>query len=135
MHRTVTSRAPAALSREAGSLPGEEERHERTDPALTAALSTAAAEETWTGVALVDTLCYEDVKNAPDEHTTSCALQCVKGGYGLITAEGEFLRFDAAGNEQTHSVLEATEKKKGLRASVVGTRDGESVTVRSIRLE
>jgi hypothetical protein len=103
--------------------------------ALSAALSAAAAEETWMGVAVVDSLCYEDVKDAPDEHTTSCALQCVKGGYGLITPEGEFLRFDAAGNEQTQAVLEATEKEKRLRATVVGTRAGETVTVRSIRLE
>jgi hypothetical protein len=104
--------------------------------ALVAVLSPAEAEEkTWTEVAVVDALCYEDVKDAPDEHTTACALQCVEGGYGLITADGEFLRFDAAGNEQTRAALEATDRKKGIRATVVGTRDGDTLAVRSIRIE
>lgn len=95
----------------------------------------AAAAETWTNVPVIDTLCVSRVKADPDKHTTQCALQCAKGGYGLLTPDGTYLKFDAAGNDKTIAALKATKKTDHLRATVDGERDGESIKVASISIE
>jgi hypothetical protein len=102
---------------------------------LAGGAAATAEEQTWSGVAVVDTMCYGDVKDAPDEHTTECALQCAGGGYGLITAEGEYLRFDAAGNARVVEALEATDLEDGLRATVVGVRKGDRLELSSFQLD
>ena len=102
--------------------------------ALLAAPMVASA-ETWSNVSVVDTQCFDRVKADPDKHETKCALQCVKGGYGLITADGSYLKFDAAGNEKTHAALLATRKTDHLRATVVGDRSGDQIKVTSLVIE
>lgn len=99
------------------------------------ALPLAAGAETWTNVPVIDTMCLKDVKADPDKHTKECALQCADGGYGLLTEDGEFLAFDAAGNEKTVAALKATAKTDHLRATVEGARDGETIEVTSITIE
>ena len=99
------------------------------------ALPLAAAAETWRDVPVVDTLCLSKVKADPDKHTTRCALQCVKGGYGLIAKDGAYLKFDKAGNEKTVAALKATKKTDKLRAVVEGDRDGETINVKSITID
>ena len=99
------------------------------------ALPLAAAAETWKNVPVVDTLCISKVKADPDKHTTQCALQCSKGGYGLLTTDGTYLKFDAPGNEKTIAALKATKKADHLRATVVGERNGESIKVASVSIE
>ena len=99
------------------------------------ALPMVAAAETWRDVPVVDTLCVSKVKKDPDKHTTQCALQCVKGGYGLLTTDGAYLKFDATGNAKTVAALKATKKVDHLHATVVGERNGESIKVASISIE
>ncbi|HKY31015.1 MAG TPA: hypothetical protein VJV23_00660 [Candidatus Polarisedimenticolia bacterium] len=99
------------------------------------AFPLGAAAETWKDVPVIDTLCVAKVKAEPDKHTRQCALQCAKGGYGLLTPEGAYLTFDAAGNEKTLAALKATKKADHLRATVTGERNGESITVTSISIE
>ncbi len=99
------------------------------------AFPMAATAETWTNVPVVDTLCISKVKADPDKHTTQCALQCVKGGYGLLTTDGAYLKFDVPGNDKTVAALKATKKTDHLRATVVGERDGENIKVASISIE
>lgn len=94
-----------------------------------------AAEETWTHVPVVDSICITKVKANPDEHTRDCAIQCVKGGYGLITGQGTYLTFDETGNRLVAAALKASTKDDHLRATVTGERDGESIKVRAFRLE
>ena len=100
---------------------------------LTVPITVAA--DTWTNVSVIDTLCLVKFKDNPDSHTTQCALQCVKGGYGLIDAKGTFLKFDAAGNEKTVAALKATKKTDRLRATVTGERDGDTIKVSSVSIE
>jgi hypothetical protein len=100
-----------------------------------AALPLVATAETWKDVPVVDTQCLSKVKADPDKHTTHCALQCAKGGYGLIAADGAYLKFDAAGNEKTLEALKATKKTDHLRAVVVGERDGDTVKVSSVSID
>lgn len=99
------------------------------------ALPFAAAADTWKNVTVIDTLCLSKFKADPDKHTTQCALQCVKGGYGLISADGAYLTFDAAGNEKTVAALKATKKGDHLRAMVTGEKDGDTIKVTAISIE
>ena len=99
------------------------------------AFPLGAAAETWKNVPVIDTMCATKVKAEPDKHTKQCALQCAKGGYGLLTAEGAYLTFDAAGNDKTVAALKATKKADHLRATVTGERDGENIKVASISIE
>ena len=98
-------------------------------------LTTVAAAETWKDVAVIDTFCLSKVKADPDKHTKACALQCAKGGYGILTPDGTYLKFDSAGNEKALAALKATKKSDHLRATVEGVRDGDSLKVGSISLE
>jgi uncharacterized membrane protein YphA (DoxX/SURF4 family) len=93
-----------------------------------------AAEETWANVSVIDTNCLTKFKANPDDHPRECALQCVKGGYGLITEEGSYLKFDEAGNKLALGALKASPKTDHLRATVTGERDGEIIKVRSFKL-
>jgi len=98
-------------------------------------LAVAAEETTWTNVSVVDTMCVAKVKANPDAHKRSCALQCSKSGYGLITQDGTYLKFDEAGNEKTVAALKATKKEDHLRATVKGTREADTVKVDSITID
>jgi hypothetical protein len=101
---------------------------------LAVGAGVAAAEE-WKGVPVIDTNCLEKVKADPDKHPRSCALQCAKGGYGLLTSDGKYLKFDAAGNEKTVAALKESKKADHLRANVTGDRDGDTIKVSAIALQ
>ena len=50
--------------------------------------SAAAFAETWTGT-VVDVSCHtKDLAS----HTKKCAMNCAKSGYGLVTADGKFIK-------------------------------------------
>jgi VCBS repeat-containing protein len=82
--------------------------------------ATAAFAEEWTNVALIDHHCLSKFKADPDAHPTSCLIQCAKSGYGIITADGKWLKFDKAGNEKALEALKATDKKDHIRVNVTG---------------
>lgn len=98
-------------------------------------LPLSAAAETWKNVAVVDTMCSVKAKAEPDKHTTKCALTCAKSGFGILTADGSFLKFDEAGNEKAVAALKQTKKADHLRATVTGERDGDTIKVQSLSLE
>jgi len=94
-------------------------------------LSVTAFAETWNGT-LVDVMCKDkDIAG----HTKKCALGCAKSGFGLVTSDGKFVKFDEAGNAKALAALKATEKEKDLKAKVEGTLDGDTVQVSSISIE
>jgi len=95
----------------------------------------AADPQTWTSVSLMDGHCNEKMASDPDSHPRSCAIQCAKGGYGVLTADGKFLKFDEAGNEKALEALKKSEAKDHLRATVKGTLDGDVITVTSISID
>ena len=98
-------------------------------------LPLALRAETWKDAALVDSMCaaQDKVKADPDSHTTKCAIQCQKGGYGILEPSG-FLKFDAAGNEKVAALLKSTKKTDHLRVTVEGEKKGGEIEVRSIAL-
>ncbi len=94
-------------------------------------MSAAALAGTWSGT-VVDTMCKnKDVAN----HTRQCALGCAKSGFGLVTSDGKFVKFDEAGNAKALAALKASKKDKDLRAKVTGNLDGDIIAVESIELE
>src|SRR5215470_9805665 len=96
-----------------------------------ALLSTAAFADSWTGT-LVDVMCKgKDLAS----HTTKCAVGCAKSGYGLVLADGKFVKFDEGGNAKALAALKATSKEKDLKAKVSGNQDGDTVQVESIELQ
>src|SRR6266436_5202509 len=94
-------------------------------------LSIGAFAESWSGT-LVDVMCKgKDLAG----HTTKCAVGCAKSGYGLVLADGKFMKFDEAGNAKALAALKATSKEKDLKAKVTGTLDGETVQVQSVEIQ
>ena len=86
---------------------------------------------TWSGT-VVDVMCKgKDVAN----HTKECALGCSKSGYGLVTSDGRFYKFDESGNSKALAALKKTSKDKDLRATVTGTMNGDVINVDSISME
>lgn len=97
-------------------------------------LSLPALAEEWKDVPMVDTMCATKAKTDPDGHPKSCALQCQKSGFGIVTADGTYLKFDEAGNAQAVAALKATKKSDHLRVSVSGTREGNTIKVKSLTM-
>ncbi len=97
-----------------------------------AVFASLALAETWNGT-LVDVMCKnQDLAG----HTTKCAISCSKSGYGLVLADGKFVKFDEAGNAKALACLEGYQQRKGVeKAKVSGTLDGETVQVQSVELE
>lgn len=101
-----------------------------------AALPLIAATQTWTDAPLIDQKCSVKFNvSTADTHTRSCALACQASGYGIITADGTFLKFDKAGSQKALSELKASTKKDHLRATVTGEQEGGSVKVQTIKLD
>lgn len=92
------------------------------------------AAENYTDVAVVDSNCSKKVADNPDGHTRACALKCEASGYGIITSDKKFLKFDAEGNKEVVAALKASDKKDHLRADVTGDVEGETLKVTSIKL-
>ena len=89
-----------------------------------------ASAETFSGP-VVDVMCKsKDLAS----HTRSCAVDCAKSGFGLVQADGKFLKFDESGNARTLSVLKKSNKEKDLKMKVNGTLDGEVIKVQSVEL-
>lgn len=95
----------------------------------------AAFAETWENAPLIDHNCLQKMKDHPDEHPTSCLIQCADSGYGILVNEGTWLKFDKAGNTKALAALKATERKDHIRVTVTGERKGDTITVESLKLD
>src|ERR1044071_7687118 len=94
-------------------------------------LVNLAAAESFSGT-VVDVMCRtKDLAG----HTRDCSLSCAKSGFGIVTAEGKFLKFDEAGNARTLSMLKKAVKEKDLKAKVTGTLDGDLIKVQAIEFQ
>jgi hypothetical protein len=99
-----------------------------------AAIPALAAAATYKDVSVVDVNCSKKVAADPDSHTRTCALQCAESGYGIITSDKQFLKFDADGNTKIVDALNASKKKDHLRVDVTGEVQGDTLKVTSIKL-
>jgi len=99
-----------------------------------AAMPAWAAVETYKDVSVVDVNCSTKVAADPDSHTRACALKCAASGFGIVTKDKQFLKFDAEGNEKIAGALKASDKKDHLRVDVSGDVQGDTLKVTSIKL-
>ena len=89
---------------------------------------------------LVDKMCsakiVEKGAGAAKMHTKMCALMpnCKASGYGVVTADGKYLKFDKAGDAKAVTLLEGTDKKDSIKVSVDGKVDGDNIVVSSLNL-
>ena len=102
---------------------------------LVGAFAVMLSAETWKNVTVIDSMCVDKAKANPDKHTKKCALACEDGGYGILTADGKFIKFDEAGNQKTVAALGATSKTDALRATVEGTLSGDEIKVASVKFD
>jgi hypothetical protein len=93
--------------------------------------STLALAETWSGT-VVDVMCK---KNDLASHTRDCAVSCAKSGFGIVLADGTFIKFDEHGNVKALAALKASTKEKDLKAKVTGTKKEDVIQVDSIQIE
>ena len=98
------------------------------------ALPLLCSAETWKDVSIVDVDCSAKVKASPDTHTRACALTCAKSGFGILTADGTYLKFDAQGNEKAIAALNASHATDHLRVTVTGDREGDIIKVKSLKM-
>src|SRR5262249_39084198 len=98
------------------------------------ALPALGASETFKNVSVVDVNCSKKVADNPDVHTRDCALQCAMSGFGMLTADKKFVKFDDAGNAKVKEALQVSKQKDHLRADVTGEMQGETLKVTSIKL-
>jgi hypothetical protein len=93
-----------------------------------------AAAESYNDVAVIDVNCSQKAAANPDAHTRDCALKCAGSGFGILTKDQQFLKFDAAGNAKIVDALKASSKKDHLRVDVNGQLQGDTLKVTSIKL-
>jgi hypothetical protein len=98
------------------------------------AMPALARVASYENVPVVDVNCSKKVVADPDSHTRDCALKCASSGFGIVTKDQQFLKFDAAGNTKIVEVLRASDKKDHLRVDVKGDVQGDTLKVTSIKL-
>lgn len=104
---------------------------------VAAAVPFALRAETWKNVSLMDSACAAKAENkaSPDAHTAKCAIQCAQSGYGILTKDGTFLKFDATGNAKVAAALKSTKQTDHLRVDVDGEQKGSEIVVKSVSLD
>ena len=104
-----------------------------------ALVSRPLAAENVEGI-LVDKMCsgkiVEKGYGAAKMHTKMCALMdnCKASGFGVVTADGKFLKFDEKGDKQALKALEATDKSDNITVKVDGKVSGGNLQVKSLTL-
>ena len=98
------------------------------------AIPALAAAETYNDVPVVDVNCSKKAAADPDSHTRACALKCEASGFGIVTKDKHFLKFDAQGNASIAEALKASDKKDHLRVDVSGEVQGDTLKVASVKL-
>lgn len=98
------------------------------------AMPALAAVATYKDVPVVDVNCSKKVAADPDSHSRACALKCAASGFGIITKDKQFLKFDEEGNAKMVEALKASDKKDHLRVDVSGDVQGDTLKVTSIKL-
>jgi len=93
-----------------------------------------AAPKSFKDVPVVDVNCSSKVAENADAHTRDCALKCEKSGFGIVTEDKQFLKFDAAGNAKIIKQLQKSKEADHLRVNVKGDVNGDTLKVDSVKL-
>jgi hypothetical protein len=88
----------------------------------------------WTGY-LMDTMCAANRLDKASSHTTECMKSCKQSGFGLVTNEGKYIKFNEAGNLKALHELERTGKQEELLVKVTGEMKGGVIRVASVEVQ
>jgi hypothetical protein len=106
---------------------------------VASAVSALAADNVVKGY-LVDSSCaneFQKYSRSAAGHTKGCLTMpdCAKSGYGVLTDDLKFIKFDKAGNEQASKFISDLTKNKDIKVTVSGQVNGETMTVSKIELQ
>jgi hypothetical protein len=59
---------------------------------------------------------------------------CQKSGYGVLTTDNRFLKFDEAGSRKALEAIKASKKLDDLEVEVTGELQGDTIKVASLKL-
>ena len=101
--------------------------------------TSLAMAETWNG-AILDVMCRPEnvsagVKKCPNVRACMLSPRCQESGYGVLLANGQFLKFDAAGSAKALGMLKAMKKETDLKATVSGTLKRDVITVETLDIQ
>jgi hypothetical protein len=97
-------------------------------------MASPALAATFNDVSILDVACSKKSAATADAHTRDCALMCKESGFGIVTADKKFLKFDATGNAKMLEQLKASDKAAHLRVNVSGDVEGDTIKVTSVKL-
>ena len=97
-------------------------------------MATPALAATFNDVSILDVACSKKSAADADSHTRDCALMCKESGFGIVTADKKFLKFDASGNAKMLELLKVSDKSDHLRVNVTGDVKGDTIAVSSVKL-
>jgi hypothetical protein len=104
---------------------------------LTLLISAPLAAASVEGI-LVDKACSGETKTYDDAkaHSRDCALMddCKASGFGVVTKDGKFLKFDPAGDKMALDALGKSSKENNITVTVDGMVEGDSIKVTSLKL-
>lgn len=71
------------------------------------------------------------------QHPKDCLEkeECEKSGFGVLTDDKKFIKFDAAGNQQAKKFIAGLTKKSDIKVAVTGNVDGDQIIVSKIELQ
>jgi hypothetical protein len=103
------------------------------------AISTFAADTVVKGY-LLDPSCTANLvkhDRSAAGHGKGCLqlADCAKLGYGVLTDDRKFIKFDKDGDEQAEKFIAALEKTKDTKVAVTGVVHGDTMTVSKIELQ
>ena len=92
---------------------------------------------------LLDGACYDRLKPkanltiAAGLHSRDClrAPFCERSGYGVLTDDKRFIKFDQASNERVKKFIATFNKETDIKVTVTGTVDGDKMTLSKIELQ
>ncbi len=89
---------------------------------------------------LVDVACSARSRRKADPpivHSRMCMQMpsCSESGYGLLTEDKQFIRFDEESNQKVKKLLSETSKENDFRITVTGSREGETIKISKIELQ
>jgi hypothetical protein len=106
---------------------------------LASAISASAADSVVKGY-LLDSSCAANLQKNERSgagHTKGCLQlpNCEKSGYGVLTEDRKFIRFDKEGNERAKKFIAALSKNTDIKVTVSGEVNGDTMTVSKIELQ
>jgi|SRR5579883_1655315 len=107
---------------------------------LAGAMQAAAFADQLNGTLMTTMCAAQAAKGGPEavaKHERTCNLKpnCAKTGFGVLTSDNKFYRFDEAGEAKALKALQESTKQDDMKVVVTGEIQGSKIVVSSLKLE